>query len=94
MSKQNWIEIYKFHVFYVTFVAIKLSSLFQYFSSYNTSCSYENNFWKNSCSYSYFRGGPLLCVAIIAKLIQQITHQITSVSLGQNDLIIFVIWAG
>ena len=45
MSKQNWIEIYKFHVFYVTFVAIKLSSLFQYFSSYNTSCSYENNFW-------------------------------------------------
>ena len=44
--------------------------------------------------YSYFRGGPLLCVAIIAKLIQQITHQITSVSLGQNDLIIFVIWAG
>ena len=39
MSKQNWIEIYKFHVFYVTFVAIKLNSLFQYFSSLNTSCS-------------------------------------------------------
>ena len=41
MSKQNWIEIYKFHVFYVTFVAIKLSSLFQYFSNYNTSCLYD-----------------------------------------------------
>ena len=39
MSKQNWIEIYKFHLFQVTFVTIKLNSLFQYFPSFNTSCS-------------------------------------------------------
>ena len=44
MSKQNWIEIYKFHLLYVTFVTIKLNSLFQYFSSFNTSCSF---LWNN-----------------------------------------------
>ena len=41
MPKQNGIEIYKFHVFYITFVNIKLNSVFQYFSSYNTSCSFK-----------------------------------------------------
>ena len=39
---KNWIEIYQFHLLYVTFVTVKLNSLFQYFSSFNTSDDYTS----------------------------------------------------
>ena len=69
MSKQNWIEIYKFHVLCVTFVTIKLNSLFQYFSSFNTSCSCSKifaifpwNVWEHSPAFPGIFGNMTLYI--------------------------------
>ena len=69
MSKQNWIEIYKFHVLCVTFVTIKLNSLFQYFSSFNTSCScskifaiFSWNVWEHSPAFPGIFGNMTLYI--------------------------------
>ena len=69
ISKQNWIEIYTFHVFCVTFVTIKLNSLFQYFSSFNTSCSCSKTFaifpwnvWEHSPAFPGIFGNITLYI--------------------------------